>query len=248
MKRLLVFQHVPYEVLGKLDPMLRGAGFRIRYVNFGREPDSKPDISKYDAMVILGGPMNVSQTDAYPHLETEIQCIQDAIEQEMPILGICLGAQLIAAALGAKVYPNLVKEIGWYDVTPTQDGLRDPVIKYLAGHEQIFQWHGDTFDIPRGAVHLASSPLCPNQAFRFGEKVYGFQFHLEVDRPMIERWFTIPNMLEEATNAEKVDEPEAILHQTRQHINASTELGEKTFAAFISLIKARHKRKALPSR
>ena len=248
MKRLLVFQHVPYEVLGKLDPMLRDSGFRIRYVNFGREPDASPDVSKYDAMVILGGPMNVGQTDVYPHLKTEIKCIQDAIEQEIPILGICLGAQLIAAALGAKVYSNRLKEIGWYDVTPTQEGLLDPVMKHLAGHEQIFQWHGDTFDIPHGAVHLASSPLCSNQAFRFGEKIYGLQFHLEVDRPMIERWFTIPNMLEEAKNAEKVDDPESILRQTRKNIKASTALGEKTFSAFISLVNAGSKRKALPSR
>jgi len=248
MKRLLVFQHVAYEVLGKLDPMLRGAGFRIRYVNFGREPDAQPDVSKYDALVVLGGPMNVDQTDAYPHLLTEIQCIRDALEQNMPILGICLGAQLIAAALGANVYANTKKEIGWYDVTPTQEGLRDPVVKHLAGHEQIFQWHGDTFDIPRGATHLASSPTCPNQAFRFGDHVYGLQFHLEVDRPMVERWFTIPNMYEEATNADGVKEPDEILADTRKHINASTELGETFFAAFIDLIKARPKRRALPSR
>ncbi len=248
MKRLLVFQHVPYEVLGNLDPMLRDAGFRIRYVNFGREPDAQPDVSKYDAMVVLGGPMNVGQTEAYPHLKTEIRCIQDAIEQEMPILGICLGAQLIAAALGARVYASRIKEIGWYDVTPTQEGLRDPVLKHLAGHEAIFQWHGDTFDIPRGAVHLASSKQCPNQAFRFGERVYGFQFHLEVDRPMIERWFTIPNMLEECSNAEQVDKPDDILKQTRQNIAASEALGEKTFRAFIDLVRTKPKRKALPSR
>jgi len=248
MKRLLVFQHVPHEVLGNLDPMLRGAGFRIRYVNFGREPATVPDVTKYDALVVLGGPMCVSQSNAYPHLNTEIQCIRDAIEQAMPILGICLGAQLIAAALGAQVYKGKVKEIGWYNVTPTQAGLRDPVVKHLAGHEAIFQWHGDTFDIPRGAVHLASSAQCPNQAFRFGDKIYGFQFHLEVDRPMIERWFTIPTMLEECANAEHVDKPEAILTQTRQHIHASAEVGEKTFGAFIKLIRARPKRKALPSR
>ena len=248
MKRLLVFQHVPHEVLGNLDPMLRAAGFRIRYINFGREPETVPDVTKYDALVVLGGPMCVSQSNSYPHLETEIQCIRTAIEQEMPILGICLGAQLIAAALGGRVYKHRVKEIGWYDVTPTQEGLRDPVIKHLAGHEAIFQWHGDTFDIPRGAVHLASSPQCPNQAFRFGDKIYGFQFHLEVDRPMIERWFRIPNMLEECTNAEHVAKPDEILQQTRQNIQASTELGKKTFGAFIEMIRSRPKRKALPSR
>lgn len=248
MKRLLVFQHVPYEVLGKLDPLLRGAGFRIRYVNFGRDPESRPDVSKYDGLVILGGPMNVGQTEQYPHLLTEMQCIRDAIQQNMPILGICLGAQLIAAALGAKVYANHTKEIGWYDVTPTQEGLRDPVIKHLAGHEQIFQWHGDTFDIPEGAVHLASSPTCPNQAFRFGERVYGLQFHLEVDRPMVERWFTIPDMYEEAANADKVKSPDDIIHDTKKHINASTELGEEFFHAFIELMKTRPRRRALPSR
>jgi GMP synthase (glutamine-hydrolysing) len=248
MKRLLVFQHVPYEVLGKLDPMLRSAGFRIRYVNFGRDPDTLPDVSKYDAMVVLGGPMCIGESNAYPHLNTEIQCIRDAIEQDMPILGICLGAQLIAAALGADVYSNQTKEIGWYEVTPTQEGLRDPVIKHLAGHEQVFQWHGDTFDIPPGAVHLASSPHCANQAFRFGDNIYGFQFHLEVDQAMVERWFTIPSMLEEVANTEHLASADEMLKQTGKHINASTALGEKTFGAFIELIKAGPKRKALPSR
>ena len=248
MKRLLVFQHVPYEVLGKLDPMLRNAGFRIRYVNFGRDPETLPDVSKYDAMVILGGPMCISQSDAYPHLNIEIQCIRNAIEQNIPILGICLGAQLIAAALGAKVYSNHTKEIGWYDVTPTQEGLRDPVVRHLGGHEQIFQWHGDTFDIPPGAVHLASSPDCANQAFRFGDNIYGFQFHLEVDQPMVERWFAIPSMLKEVSNTGYLKSAEEMLKQTQQHINASTELGEKTFGAFIELIKAAPKRKAMPSR
>ena len=96
------------------------------------------------------------------------------------------------ASLGAEVQRNPVKEIGWYDVTPTAEGEKDPLFSCFNGTEKIFQWHGDTFDIPHGAVHLATSPECPNQAFRYGERTYGLQFHLEVDEPLIHRWLKTP--------------------------------------------------------
>ena len=116
MKKVLVFQHVPYEILGTLDPLLRAAGYRIRYVNFGREPDAEPDIEKYQGLVVLGGPMNVDMVEKYPHLKTEVRLIKRAMELGIPILGICLGAQLIAKTLGAKVSKNPEKGIGWYDI------------------------------------------------------------------------------------------------------------------------------------
>ena len=125
MKRLLVFQHVPHEILGTFNPLLKYAGFRIRYVNFGRTPDATPNVEKYDGLIILGGPMCVDQIESHPHLQTEIDAIKLAMEQHMPVLGICLGAQLIATALGAQVKRNPVKEIGWYDVTPTTEGNKD---------------------------------------------------------------------------------------------------------------------------
>jgi GMP synthase (glutamine-hydrolysing) len=138
--------------------------------------------------------MSVNQTDEYPYLLTEVRLIQQAIDHQIPVLGICLGAQLIAKALGANVKRNGEKEIGWYPVSPTEEGRHDPVMRHFEDKEHIFQWHEDTFKIPANAVRIACSPLCENQAFRYGENVYAFQFHLEVDEPMIERWLRVPFM------------------------------------------------------
>ena len=126
MGKILVFQHVPYEILGTFDPMIRDRGFRVRYINFGRDPDSVPNVTKYDGLIVLGGPMNVGQADDYPHLKTELEALRIALDNEIPIMGICLGAQLLAKTLGARVSRCPEKEIGWYDVTPTEEGLEDP--------------------------------------------------------------------------------------------------------------------------
>lgn len=248
MRRLLVFQHVPYEILGTLDPLLRASRFRIRYVNFGREPDATPDISRYNGLIVLGGPMNCDQVDRHPHLDTEIEVIKEAIREGKPVLGVCLGAQLIARALGAKVRKNPVKEIGWYELNPTDDGRKDPVTGEFAETQQIFQWHGDTFDIPHGAVHLATSPDCRNQAFRFKHNVYGFQFHLEVDEPMILRWLHTRSMAAEATAAGGDDRIEEIRAETGRQIERSIELGNRIFGEFIHLFDRPPKRTTLPSR
>src|SRR5262245_30700951 len=119
MRKLLVFHHSAREPLGLLDPLLRRHGFRIRYVNFSRQPDLLPDVSRYNGLVVLGGPMNVDQQDRFPHLATEIAAIREALKRDIPVLGICLGAQLLAAALGATVRPHSVREIGWYRLHPT---------------------------------------------------------------------------------------------------------------------------------
>lgn len=248
MKRLLVFQHVPHEILGTFNPLLKEAGFRIRYVNFGRTPDAEPNIEKYDGLIILGGPMCVDQTDSHPHLLTEIRAIKLAMERQMPVLGICLGAQLIATALGARVRPNPVKEIGWYAVTPTKEGKLDPLFRCFNGTEQIFQWHGDAFDIPRGAVNLASSSDCPNQAFRFGERTYGLQFHLEVDEALIHRWLKTPVHVRELENMGDGFSATQIIKETHNNIANSTELGNRLFGAYIRLFSSKVRRVAMPSR
>lgn len=248
MKRLLVFQHVAHEILGNLDPLLRESGFRIRYVNFGRHPDARPDISRYQGLIVLGGPMNCDQSDRYPHLTTEIEIVREAIADGKPVLGICLGAQLIARALGARVFKNPVREIGWYDLAPTGAGRTDPLFRAFADHQMIFQWHGDAFEIPDGAIHLASSPGCVNQAFRYGEYVYGLQFHLEVDEPMIGRWLHAPV---NARQIEALGGPEFIgrvEQDTRGHIARSISLGDRIFGEFIRLFHSRTHRVALPSR
>lgn len=248
MSKILVFQHVPYEILGTLDPLLRGSGFRIKYVNFGRDPAAKPSLDGYRGLVILGGPMNVDQTDRYKHLKTEIDLILKAISKELPVLGICLGAQLIAKALGAEVTNNREVEIGWYDLSPTVDGEKDLLLYHLNKKEKIFQWHGDTFEIPKGAFHLATSPKCNNQAFRFSSNVYGFQFHLEVDQKMIERWLQVPNNKREIENTGGKIDPMNIREETIVYIDRLKQLSRLVFGEFVKLIGVKERRHRLPSR
>lgn len=248
MRRILIFQHVPHEILGSFDPMLREAGYRLRYLNFGRQPDAVPDISSYHGLVVLGGPMNCDQTARHPHLAVEVAAIRKAIDSGMPVLGICLGAQLIARALGARVSPNPVKEIGWYDVTPTAAGMQDPLFRHFGGTRKIFQWHGDTFEIPAGAVHLASSTACSNQAFRYGDNVYALQFHLEVDEALISRWLHTPVMAREVDCLGPGHAPARIQAETGAHIDASLELGRSVFGEYLRIFHSRPRRIALSSR
>ena len=248
MKKLLVLQHVPHELLGTLNPLLKKSGFRIRYVNFARHPDAQPSLDGYDGIVILGGPMSVNDAHHLPHLTTEIKLIEQALCRNLPVLGICLGAQLIAKTLGAPVYPSQEKEIGWYDVSPTDEAESDPLLTPFQRTEKIFQWHGETFEIPRTGLHLAFSSLCANQAFRYGANVYGFQFHLEVDDPMIHRWLRVAeNKKEIVALGGKID-PERIHLETAQYIARLHQLSERVFGEFIRLFGIEKTRCLLPSR
>lgn len=238
MKRILVFQHVAYEILGSFHPLIKEAGIRIRYVNFGRDPEMKADVSDYEGLVILGGPMSVWEVEKHPHLRHEIECIQTAMSQGKPVLGICLGAQLIAAALGAEVKRAKEKEIGWYDLALTDEGKKDPVLNVLKPTEQVFQWHQDTFDLPPGSKWLAQSKGCQNQAFRHGEKTYGFQFHLEVDQPMIERWLNLPDHQKFLT-PEAMDQ---IRSDTFSKIDQNLELSRRVFTRYLELFSTKKKR------
>ena len=248
MKKLLVLQHVAHELLGTLNPLLKSAGFRIRYVNFARHPDAQPSLDGYDGLVILGGPMSVNDAGRLPHLTTELALIEDAVRRDMPVLGICLGAQLIAKSLGAPVYRNPQKEIGWYDVSPTADAGSDPLLRQLQKTEKIFQWHGETFDIPKSTRHLAFSPLCANQAFRYGAKVYGFQFHMEVDEPMIHRWLKVEDNRAEISGLHGPDHIEFLFSETSRHIARLREMSDRVFGAFIDLFGIEKKYRHHPSR
>ncbi len=249
MSKILVCQHVAYEILGTLNPLIKSHGFRIRYVNFDRHPDATPELEGYRGLIILGGPMNVDQSEAYPHLIHEMRLIEAALEKDIPVLGICLGAQLIAKALGSRVGPGPEKEIGWYRLRPTKEGQKDPLISHFNESEQIFQWHGDTFDIPKQAVHLASGEgCCPNQAFRYGDKVYGFQFHLEVDEAMIMRWLQVPFHLNELAKLQGKIDPEVIREETPHYIEDSMRLSKKVFGGFVDLVGKKKKLLSLPSR
>ena len=248
MKKLLVLQHVPHELLGTLNPLLKRSGFRIRYVNFARHPDAQPSLDGYNGLVVLGGPMSVNDADRLPHLTTEMRLIEEALRRNIPVLGICLGAQLIAKTLGADVYPNKEKEIGWYDVSPTDEAESDPLLLGFQKTETIFQWHGETFDIPKSTRHLAFSSLCANQAFRYGNNVYGFQFHLEVDEPMIHRWLRVAENREEIAALRGTIDPERIHRDTPEHMARLHQLSTRVFGEFINLFGIEKKYRHHPSR
>lgn len=239
-----MLQHVAHEILGTLNPLLKDAGYRIRYVNFERTPEARPGISGYDGLVILGGPMNADEDTLYPHLAYEKKLITEAIGAGIAVLGICLGAQLIARALGAKVHRKNASEIGWHPLSLTADGRADPLMSRV-DCAAVFQWHEDSFEIPEGAVRLASTRACENQAFRYGSKTYGLQFHLEVDAAIIERW------LKKTQNRREMNEhgidPAQIVEQTAGFIDASIRASETCFQQWIELLGRPNKRKALGS-
>lgn len=188
MEEVLVFQHDPFEDLGIFAAVLekQGAGYRVIRLFHGEMPAE--DWQRIHALIILGGPMSCYDEEQYPFLRWEKRIIRAAIDEAVPILGVCLGAQLIAAALSTAVYHGPVKEIGWSPISITPHGQVDSLLGYLPEHATVFQWHGDGFDLPSGAIRLASSVNYENQAFRLGKSIYGLQFHLEVTPRMIERW------------------------------------------------------------
>src|ERR687890_2658929 len=183
MKKILTIQNIDCETLGTLKELFQSDGHKIETI------DAQSDIipgnaESYKAIVVLGGPMAVYEEKKY--LRDEELLIRDAIKKNVPLLGICLGSQLIAQAAGGRVYKGVRKEIGWYDVIITDIGEEDLFNGTGSKTIRVFQWHGDTYDLPRGAAIIATSTLYP-QAFRIGSAV-GIQFHLEVNREMIENW------------------------------------------------------------
>ncbi|HSE83825.1 MAG TPA: gamma-glutamyl-gamma-aminobutyrate hydrolase family protein [Thermodesulfobacteriota bacterium] len=237
--RVLVLRHVPHEHLGTLESALRAADLGFRYLDLFENYSPSTLLESYDGLVILGGPMNVYETDKYPFLEMEDRLIKETIERQMPVLGICLGAQLIAKALGAGVTKNREKEIGWYPLKISEEARGDELFKYLNKEETVFQWHGDTFEIPKGAVHLAESPLCKNQAFRFGSNVYALQFHIEVTPQMISEWLNVPENREEIKPLQEKINPETIKKETPNFIERLNILAESVFGGFCKLVKNR---------
>lgn len=176
---VIVLQHVPPEGPGGIGDALQAHGVGLRIVRIDR---GEPVPAQLDAagLVVMGGPMGVYEADRYPHLRDELHLIEAALRAERPIVGVCLGSQLLAAALGARVYPSGYQEIGWYPVELAEAAGIDPLLHGLPPRFTALHWHGDVFDLPAGAVRLAASELTPRQAFRWGEHVHGLLFHLEM--------------------------------------------------------------------
>jgi GMP synthase-like glutamine amidotransferase len=184
--RLLALENVEGEHLGCFEQLAEARGISVEYRRLWRGDDLE-DALEYDLIVILGGPMSVNDEESYPYLAEEKAMIRRALAENKPLLGVCLGAQLIASALGARVYPGEEKELGWYPLTLTQEGKQDEVFSAFPSRLEVFQWHGETFDLPREATLLASSQLYPHQAFRVGRS-YALQYHLEVTSQMVREW------------------------------------------------------------
>ncbi|HET6375795.1 MAG TPA: glutamine amidotransferase [Methylocella sp.] len=185
MKTAAVIRHVHFEDLGTFAEPLTDAGFAYQYYDIGR--GNLPDALAPGLLIVLGAPVGVYEEDRYPFLRGELDLLKARLAKGAPTFGICLGAQLIARALGAKVYPSGLKEIGWGPVDLTEAAASTP-LRHLSG-APVLHWHGDTFDLPEGAVHLASTAKCRNQAFCLGATILGVQFHPEVDPAAgIEPW------------------------------------------------------------
>jgi len=189
--RVLVLQHIACEPPGVYEDVLLERGASIHRVELD-EGDRLPGVGTFDAIVAMGGPMSVNDDADLPWLTAEKALIGDSVRAGVPYFGACLGVQLLAASLGAAVYPGPKAEVGILPVTLTEAAASDPVFEGLPREVSTLQWHGDTFDLPDGAVRLAGSPMYPNQAFRWGTAAYGVQFHLEVSTAMAQEWARVP--------------------------------------------------------
>jgi GMP synthase-like glutamine amidotransferase len=224
LKKVLSVQNIACESLGTLEGLLKNDGFVIETVN--AQTDRIPKAKDYSAVVILGGPMAVY--DNFSYLQKEQQLVRDAVKDGIPVLGICLGSQLIAQAMGGQVYKGAKKELGWHQVSLTGDGERG-LFAGAGKMMKVFQWHGDTYDLPPDATVLARSDLYP-QAFKIGSAI-GVQFHLEVDEPLIKLWM---KEYESEVRAEKVSDKDILPRPgDLEKLAKSCQLAYRNFARMV---------------
>lgn len=193
---VLICKNVKTEGPGTIGIFLKGKGIPYTVVDLSGG-EELPGTEGFDTLLMMGGPMSVNESDIFPYINKEEALVREFAAKGNKILGVCLGAQIMAKAFGARVYKGDEKEIGWYDIELSEEAATDPLMLKLATHPQsgdfsknfkVFHWHGETFDIPEGAVRLAGSKLFRNQAFRYGHGAYAFQFHIEVEKEMVYDW------------------------------------------------------------
>ncbi len=225
MAKIWVIQHHPVENLGNIAEALEGAALAWQYVRtFDGQPIPK-DMKGAGGLILMGGPQSVYEENDFPTLKDELRLIESALKDNRPVLGVCLGSQLVAAALGAKVYKGTRREIGWYPVQLTPEAKNDRLLKGVPEQFAAFHWHGDIFDLPRDAVALASSEISPIQAFRYGDKTYGFLCHLEVTEASVRA------MVREFTDAAKHASLRAdILGGIDDNVEPLAEIAETVFS------------------
>ena len=228
---VLVLQHIACEPPGVYEDVLRERGATLTRVEVDAG-DELPDWREFSAIVAMGGPMSANDDSAHPWLRGEKELIADAVRASMPFWGVCLGVQLLAASLGARVYAGAEPEVGVLPVELTEEGRRDPVFSALPPSVPALQWHGDTFDLPPGAVRLAGSPAYPNQAFRF-DHAYGVQFHLEVSSGMAREWMDVP---EYATALEQTIGSETMLRAVDERVDEMLDHGRALFERWLDFV------------
>ncbi len=233
MARIAVFQHVWCEDPGVFGEELSRLGHTLSVFRLD-EGVAVPSVRDFDAWLVMGGPMNVDEIERYPYLRAERDLLADLIAADQPVLGVCLGSQLIARAAGSRVYAQRPKEIGLYPVALTPEGRSDPLLRRLAELPEVLHWHGDTFDLPAGAVHLARSERFDRQAFRVGARVYALQFHIEATPAMAGRWA-------EAFSGELAEQPPAdqwsqFLSRMERSLEAQNRVAREVIRGWADLI------------
>ena len=235
MKPVLVFQHIGCETPGIfLDP-LREQGRPVETVKLYEGEQPPDDLSRFSGLLVMGGPMSVNDEADHPWLKTEDRLLKEALALDFPTLGICLGSQLIAKAAGGAVRRGPLKEIGWYPVRLTAAARHDRLFRESPETIEVFQWHGEYFDTPPGAVNLAGSDLYSCQAFSIGRNVYGLLFHLEVTSAMVAEW--VATFGEELDSVKGSIQPEAILERLPQRIDELNRHARRFFARFCESLR-----------
>ena len=235
MAPILVLQHSPYEPLGIIINTLKSSDLRVRYVNFAKEPHQRLDMNCYHGIVVLGGMMHPSEIDLYPHLTHEIELLQVAIAKEIPILGICLGSQLLNIALGGNCYALDKPEFGWVRVN--KRGEHD-LFGAFAQPIHVFQWHQFASQTAPGVEVLLENTQCV-QAFCYHQNSIGIQFHLEVDPHLIQRWLEHPDYLEHLLRHLQPEDISAIRAETQLHLPQSMTIAQHFFTNFCSLFNTK---------
>lgn len=231
MKKALTIRHIYFEDLGILEPELIKAGFHVQYAEAPLIDFTKLDPTQYDLIIVLGAPIGAFDNELYPFLVQELAFIKEAIEINKPLLGICLGAQLIARLLGAKVYPMKHKEIGFSTLSLNKNISNNPLLPLE--NIPVLHWHGDQFDIPEECHPLASSKLCPNQAFRYKDHILALQFHMEANPCKIEQWLV--GHSHELSSA-KIDLNQ-LRFDAKKYNQTLTQAGKNIFLQWLSSFK-----------
>lgn len=225
MKTLAIIQHLRFENLGSFEQTLSEHNFKFIYSEAGIDDLSRKEIVDSDLLIVLGGPIGANDEEKYPFIKHELSILKHRLQNNLPLLGICLGAQLMAKALGAKVYPASEKEIGWKPLRITDAGKKTLVMHFNPEKTSMFHWHGDTFDLPANATLLASTDVCQNQIYSYGETAIGFQCHPELIPASIERWFI--------GHAHEINTDNISVHKLRQITNLYGANLEQQSRAFL---------------